>query len=183
LRGRDANRTDASVLASFRCSDGPRWADDVEGYVRASLEWRDQQPGRVVKVFENDAGNLLAVAAFEPEDLQEPSRGFFLSYLATNLAFQRGGIGRLVVLSLIDHLATLAPGAPLTWLVHPSNMASHALCASINAGEPIPEPDDGFFYEYQITLPTGAGAPGEEERSHGCVPFIEVENGHTRATD
>src|SRR5262245_3723872 len=65
VRAREADEADADALASFVCSDGTDWQDEVEEYVRASLEWKRAGRRRMVKLFEDDFGQLVAVVAVE----------------------------------------------------------------------------------------------------------------------
>lgn len=148
---RPADESHARALSSFVCGPGNEsWLQEVQGYVRATLAWQDQDEAREALVLQ-DGADVLGVVAYEPLDSSDRGKGFYVSYLAIAHDVQGRHYGQDLFNTLVEALALEAPGRPVVWRVHPYNYASQAFCRRMNAGEPVSLP--GGYLEYAIYLP------------------------------
>lgn len=163
LRGREAEATDQAALDWFVCSKGEPWAEDVQSYVGALLEWRNEGgPGRHVRLYEDDSG-LVAVVAWRHLLEGTPGSGFFVYLLAVRADRRREKVARQIVNGLVRHLAQQEPGATLAWLVDPKNVPSCSMSATLAEDAPTSDPEWPHYLEYSATLPTSSQAVIELE--------------------
>lgn len=136
LRHFDATGDDAHQLATFACSTGDPFGDDVEGWIRTTaVAWLNDVPRatfqrRVLALIE-DGAHLVAVAAWQ-DIIRVDLEGIWLQVLAVATEHQRGGNGRRAYDLVIAKLrAGARDGDALAGLVDPGNHRSKRLLTSV----------------------------------------------------
>lgn len=138
LRHFDAVGDDAARLGTFSCSTGEPFEDDVQQWIRSTaIAWLQDAPRatfqrRALVFVENDAGQLVAVAAWQ-DITRVDLEGIWLEVLAVDIAHQHAGNGRRVYDLVLRHLDNVdRDGDDLAGLVHPDNHRSKRLLESTN---------------------------------------------------
>ncbi len=136
LRYFDPTGDDAHRLATFACSTGEPFEDDVEEWIRTtSVAWLNDVPRttfqrRVLALLE-DGGELVAVAAWQ-DIIRVDLEGIWLQVLAISTMNQHGGNGRRSYELVIGVLGQIErDGDHVAGLVHPDNHRSKRLLTSV----------------------------------------------------
>lgn len=159
MRLRHAVADDAAAFESFDL--GPRDSAplrEVGQIVEGLLAWREDVGcgylRREVIVAEKE-GHVVAVCAHEllrsdGDRIYEDHR--YLMVTAVSIAAQRSGVARLLVESVLEHMAR-AGTRSVEWLVHPSNGPSIAFSRRSfpDADETYP-PDDAPYARFWLPL-------------------------------
>lgn len=124
-----------STLASFRCSTGESYEDEVERWInRYAIAWANDVPRarfqrRVLTVAKagSDAVGVVAWQDITRVDLD----GIWLEVLAINGDLQRRGSGQRLLQLISEHLRAIdRDGDHLAGLVHPDNLRCKRLLTS-----------------------------------------------------
>lgn len=111
MRAREAEEGDRDALGAFECATTFQdWDKEVQVLVRGSLEWRAERDCRRVWLFEEDDGELVAVAAYDWVDPLDVRRGFWFQYMAVSRQARERIFGSSVFEAVFHHLATEYPG-------------------------------------------------------------------------
>lgn len=132
LRYFDPTGDDAHRLATFACSSGEPFEDDVEQWIRTtSVAWLNDVPRttfqrRVLALLE-DGGELVAVAAWQ-DIIRVDLEGIWLQVLAISTTHQHGGNGRGSYELVVEVLRQIErDGDHVAGLVHPDNHRSRSV--------------------------------------------------------
>lgn len=147
-RGRDAQRWDRERLRTFRAVGSEAYVDEVNGYVAEVVDWKDQEPGRVVRVFSDEDDDIVAVLAYQV--FHEPTVLVYVALLAIRQGKGRQGYATDIAHGLIRHLDATHPGCRVTCKVVPGNTAMHQACSKWGAGEPTYSDDGYILYEFEL---------------------------------
>jgi RimJ/RimL family protein N-acetyltransferase len=136
LREFQTGESDPAVLASFACSTGLPFEDEVEQWIRATaLAWVNDLPRasfqrRALELVVDDAGDTVAVAAWQ-DITRIDVEGIWLEVIAVGLDYQHRGTGREVLEATMAHLRGIdRDGDRVAGLVHPDNARSKRLLSA-----------------------------------------------------
>ncbi len=112
LREFQPDGSDQAALASFACSTGLRFENEVEGWIRTSaISWANDAPRasfqrRVLAFVDDEAGDTAAVVAWQ--DIARINlEGIWLEVLAVGLDYQHRGVGREALDVTMTHLRSI----------------------------------------------------------------------------
>jgi RimJ/RimL family protein N-acetyltransferase len=132
--------SDTDRLRTFACSTGKPFEDEVEDWIRAAaIGWVNDVPRatyqrRALAVIEDDAGSLVAVAAWQ-DIIRVDLDGIWLQVLAVSTNHQHGGYGQRAYELVIERLhADDGTVANLAGLVDPDNYRSKRLLTAVGWG-------------------------------------------------
>jgi hypothetical protein len=139
IRVRAAGEADRTALATFRCSTGRWYEQEVEDHVRAdALRAALASPGAYRLLVVHEERRLIACAAHQPEVLvRNEGRALMTTRLQVlALALEQRGrrladgrkLADLVMGTLIRDALETRPGDVLTGIVARENVASLTLC-------------------------------------------------------
>jgi hypothetical protein len=154
VRVRLAETSDLPRLASFACSTGVPWEDEVQAQIRGPLPTRyltspPKWDGRMV-VAVTPTNELLAVGAHRIEPIFVPDIGYIevvaVALGARGTLTDVGGrrkisLGELILLTMMDQMARLGRHFQTFARVDRRNARSLALCDRVGLGEEQPDPD------------------------------------------
>lgn len=136
LRRVRAGADDPAVLASFACSSGSPFDDDVERWVQTTaIGWANDVPRatfqrRGLAIVDDEIGAMAAVVAWQ-DITRVDLDGVLLECLAVNRDHQHRGCGREVLDATMEHLRGIDhDGNHVAGLVHPDNTRGQRLLAS-----------------------------------------------------
>ena len=137
LREFDPVGDDAARLRAFTCSTGTLFEDEVQIWIRsASAAWFNDVPRsafqrRVLALIEDDAGSLVAVAAWQ-DIIRVDLDGIWLEVLAVATEHQHSGNGNRAYGLVVDRQrADGRGGESVAGLVHPDNGRSKRLLTAV----------------------------------------------------
>lgn len=127
---------DASRLASFSCSTGPSYEDEVEAWITTrAIAWLNDVPRttfqrRGLALVEQD-DDLVAVLAWQ-DIVRVDLEGIWIEVLAVATGQQHSGRGLQVYDLAVDHLRTVdRDGDHIAGLVHAENVRSQRLLTTV----------------------------------------------------
>lgn len=130
-----AGTTDPTALATFRCSTGAPFEDEVQTWIRDhSLAWVNDVPRarfqrRALHLVEEDS-TCIGVVAWQ-DIARIDVDGIWLEVLALDVDHQGAGVGSRLLDATTDHLRGIdRDGDHLAGLVHPDNTRCQQLLSS-----------------------------------------------------
>lgn len=146
LRPFDPAAGDSDRLASFTCSTGPPFENEVEAWIGSwASAWLNDIPRTAFQrralalVVEGD--DLVAVVAWQ-DIVRVDIEGIWLEVLAVDTSHQHSGRGRQVYDLTASHLAALdRDGDDIAGLVHQKNGRSKRLLAEVGWNFVAPSDD------------------------------------------
>lgn len=135
LREYEPSGHDAATIATFACTTGAPYEDEVESWIRtAALGWVNDIPRatfqrRKLAFIEDDANQVVALLAWL-DITRVDLDGVWLEVLAVATDHQHRTVGRQALDLAVDHLRTIdRDGDHLAGLVHVDNLRSKRLLA------------------------------------------------------
>lgn len=133
---RDYDVANAALLATFTCSSGAPFEDEVEAWIQTeAVAWINDVPRatfqrRNLGIIQDD-DTVLAVVAWQ-DIVRVDLDGIWLEVLAVSRDHQHRGIGAMAYELVVDRLRTVdRDGDHLAGLVHVDNARSKRLLASV----------------------------------------------------